>query len=123
MTPEKNFPNWDAHKSVPDTLGHLSSKTLKYLTRHEIIENMPTTPSPHDLAILNILQKKLAKWEKAEEEYFLRRKGWYCKSKQVEDRAWMSWAMTQNRDFGSAVWRWLRLEDWDKAQTPRMKAL
>jgi hypothetical protein len=122
-TPEKLFPNWDVHKTVPDTLGLLSHHTLRHLTRHEIVENMPTTPSPHDLAMLNILQHKLEDWEKAEEDLFLRRKGWYCRSKHIEDRAWTSWAMTQNRDFGSAVWRWLRLDDWDAVQTPRMKGL
>ena len=84
---------------------------------------MPTTPSPHDLAVLNILQDKLADWEKAEEDLFLRRQGWYCHNKHIEDRAYVSWAMTQSRDFGSAVWRWLRLDDWDAVQTPRMKGL
>jgi hypothetical protein len=121
--PEKPFPNWDVHKSIPQTLARLSPKTLRHLTRHEIIDNMPTIPSPHDLALINLLQNKLAAWERAEEDLFLRRKGWYCDSKHVENRAWVSWAMTQNRDFGSAVWRWLRLDHWDAAQTPRMKGL
>ena len=123
VAPEKPFPNWDVHKSIPETLARLSPQTLRHLTRHEIVDNMPTIPSPHDLALINILQNKLAGWEKAEEDLFLRRKGWYCGSKHIEDRAWVSWAMTQNRDFGSAVWRWMRLDDWDAVQTPRMKGL
>jgi hypothetical protein len=121
-TPEKLFPNWDTHQSIPDTFARLSPKTLERLTRHEIVENMPTTPSPHDIAILNILQNKLGTWEKAEEDLFLHNKGWFYESKPVADRAWTSWAMTQNRDFGSAVWRWLKLDDWG-TQTPRMKGL
>lgn len=121
--PEKLCPNWDVHRSVPETFARLSPYTLRHLTRHEIVENMPTTPSPHDLALINILQNKLAEWEQAEEDLFLRRKGWYCESQHIEDKAWVSWVMTQNRDFGSAVWRWLRLDDWDTVQSPRMKGL
>jgi hypothetical protein len=120
---EKRFPNWDVHQSISKTLGSCSRQTLGQLSRHEVFDNMPTIPSPHDIAILNILQDKLADWEKAEEDLFLRRKGWYCKNKHIEDRAYISWAMTQSRDFGSAVWRWLRLDEWDAVQTPRMKGL
>jgi hypothetical protein len=105
------------------TLGGLSPQTLKRLTRHEVLDNMPIIPSPHDIAVINTLQQKLVGWEKAEEDLFLRQRGWYCSSKHIEDRAWTSWAMTQSRDFGSAVWRWLRLDDWDAVQTPRMKGL
>lgn len=120
---EKVMPNWDKYESISDTVTHYPARTLDHLTRNDVVENMPTTPSPHDLAVLNILQKKLASWEKSEEKLFERHKGWYCRSKHVEDRARTSWAKTQNREFGSAVWRWLRLEDWDRAQSADMKGL
>jgi hypothetical protein len=120
---EKVMPNWDRYESISDTISHYPPKNLDHLTRHDVVENMPTTPSPHDLAVLNILQDKLASWEKSEEQLFQRKKGWYCRSKHVEDRARTSWAKTQNREFGSAVWRWLKLENWDEAQSPEMKGL
>jgi hypothetical protein len=120
---DKAFPNWDKYKSVPDSFHRYSQKSLKDLMRHSVVDNSPTVPSPHDLAIINTVRKKLDTWEKAEEDMFRRQRGWYCNSKIVEDRAYSSWALTQNRPFGSAVWRWLRLDNWDKVQTPRMKGL
>ena len=121
--PEKYYPNWDSYKSIPDAMAQLSRDTVQRLTRHGVVENMPTTPSPRDIAILNILQKKLIEWEKAEEDLFRRHKGWYCENKSIRDRAYVSWVRTQNRNFGSAVWRWLKLDDWKRTQTPRMKGL
>jgi hypothetical protein len=121
--PEKLMPNWDLHESIPDTLNNISAKTLKQLTRHEIIEYMPTTPTPRQVAIFNILRKKMGRWEKAEEDLYRKRQGWYCANRHVNERTWISWTRTQNRDFGSAVWRWLRLGDWDRTQSSRMKGL
>jgi len=84
---------------------------------------MPTIPTPKDLAIVNIIQDKVGEWEQAEEDLFSRRMGWYAQSKHAEERARRSWLLTQDRDFGSAVWRWLRLDHWDDVQTSRMKGL
>ena len=118
------FPNWgNIHRSVPKTLGTVSSRTLDGLTEAVVVNNQPSIPPPRDLAIINILKKKLADWEKDEEDLYLRREGWFSHSQHVEERARRSWIKTQNRDFGSAVWRWMRLNDWDSTQTPRMKGL
>lgn len=121
---ERVFPNWgDIHRSVPETLGSVSSRTLEALTDHNVINNQPTIPCPKDIATINIIKKKLEDWEKDEEDLYLRREGWYSHSPHVEERSRRSWIKTQNRDFGSAVWRWMHLNDWDATQTNRMKGL
>lgn len=125
---EKLFPNWDHSEltaPLPSTLTRCSQRTLHELTKAELLSNMPPSqlPQPREIAIMNLIQGKLAKWEKEEEELFQKEKGWYCQDAGVEDRAWRSWLLTQNRDFGSAVWRWLRLQDWNSCQTTRMKGL
>ena len=121
---EKMFPNWgNIHHSVPETLGTASSRTLNALTESVVVNNQPTIPRPRDLAIINILKKKLGDWEKDEEDLYVRREGWFSHSEHAEEKARRSWVRTQNRDFGSAVWRWMRLNNWDATQTPRMKGL
>lgn len=121
---DKLYPNWgNIHRSVPETLGTVSSRTLEALTDPIVVNNQPTIPCPKDLAIINILKKKLEDWEKDEEELYMRREGWYSRSPHIEERTRRSWIKTQNRDFGSAVWRWMHLNDWDATQTNRMKGL
>ena len=121
---EKLFPNWgNIHRSVPQTLASVSSRTLDMLTDHNLVNNQPTIPSPKDLATINIIKKKLEGWENEEEELYLCRNGWFSRRRHIEERARRSWIKTQNRDFGAAVWRWMRLNDWDAKQTNRMKGL
>jgi len=124
--PRKAYPLWDKwskYGTVPNALGRIPRENLEKLLRHEVIELGPNAPSPHDLAVLNILQKKVEGWEKAEETLHEKRRGFYCHDHLVTKRAWFSWMLTQNRDFGSAVWRWLRLDNWDQMQSPQMKGL
>lgn len=120
---EKHFPNWWHHPSVAESLKSLSRNTIQTLTSDEILDNQPTIPNPDFLSRLIILRKKLDGWEKAEEKFYEENNGWYCENQDIERKAWASWALSQNRDFGAAVWRWLRLDDWKRAQNPRMKGL
>jgi len=120
---DKHFPNWWGHTSVPQTMKSMGSKTIHTLTSAEVVDNQPTLPNPDYLSRMILLRKMLDKWEEAEEELFEETKGWYCENPDIERKAWTSWALTQNRDFGAAVWRWLRLDDWQRVQTPRMKGL
>lgn len=70
-----------------------------------------------------ILRRKLREWEKAEEDVYQTTRGWYVASRDIEKKAWRSWGLSQNRDFGAAVWRWLRLDNREEAQNARMKGL
>jgi hypothetical protein len=101
----------------------MSSKTIHTLTSAEILDNQPTLPNPDYLMRMITLRKKLDTWEKAEEEVYEKTRGWYCENHDIEKKAWDSWVLTQNRDFGAAVWRLLRLDDWKRAQNPRMQGL
>ncbi len=123
LRPPEAFPNWGSFTSVADTFRHTSKKYLKYLTRPEILESSRVIPSPRDLVVLNILLNKLKSWRNAEEDLSevngLVLKG----NKYADESAYTSWAMTQNRDFGSAVWRLMRLSPWGEVQSPGMKGL
>ena len=55
-SPERAFPIWDSYTTVPEAFRQYSHRTLKELTRSSIVENSPTVPSPHELAVINNLQ-------------------------------------------------------------------
>jgi hypothetical protein len=120
---DKHYPNWWKHPTVAACMRTLSSSTLEDLTCEEVINNQPTIPNPNFLATMIILRQKLLDWEKAEEDVYQTTRGWYIANRDIEKKAWRSWALSQNRDFGAAVWRWLRLDNREKTQTPRMKGL
>ena len=121
--PDRPFPNWDTYTNVADTFRQCSRKTIKHLTSHNVLENMPTVPSPCDIATLNNIERMVKSWRLAEED-LSRDNGLMMRgNKYADERAWTSWVRTQSRDFGSAVWRLLRLNRWKDVQNPRIKGL
>lgn len=121
--PAESFPNWESFSSIADTFRHTSKRYLKYLTRPEILESSRVVPSPHDLVVLNILRNKLKSWRTAEEDLSEVNGLVLQGNKYADESAYTSWALTQNRDFGSAVWRLMRLSPWGEVQSPSMKGL
>jgi hypothetical protein len=120
---DKAYPNWWKHPTVAACMKSFSASTLEDLTCDEVVNNQPTIPNPNFLATMIILRQKLLEWEKAEEKVYQATRGWYVANRDIEKKAWRSWALSQNRDFGAAVWRWLRLDNREKTQTARMKGL
>lgn len=129
---KKEFPYWfeytkegKQHKDLNllDFFSRVPRQNLHKLLDIVTIVHGGDPPSPRELVVVRLLMEKVEKWEEAEKSLHGRRNGFYCEDPHISKKAWYSWMMTQNRDFGSAVWRWLRLTDWDAHQTPQMKGL
>jgi hypothetical protein len=128
----KEFPYWfeytrDGTKPkslhISDLLARVPPYNLHKLLQIEALVHGGDPPSPRELATIKLLTNKVNKWNRAEALLHRRRNGFYCEDQHISKKAWFSWMMTQNRDFGSAVWRWLRMRDWDTHQTAEMKGL